>query len=92
MLQYGDRLNVVGSDAALESMQRVIAPVKRLDEPNLITIFLGISLGIVLGLYPYHALQHPSAVKLSLAGGSLSEKGYLRHWGMFKQGLHHHEC
>lgn len=72
VLQYGDRLNVVGSDVALESMERVIGnSVKRLDEPNLITIFLGISLGIVLGSIPIMFPGIPQPVKLGLAGGPL---------------------
>ena len=71
-LQYGDRLNVVGSDAAIDSMEGVIGnSVKRLDEPNLVTIFLGIALGIFVGSIPIMFPGIPQPVKLGLAGGPL---------------------
>lgn len=71
-LQYGDRLNIVGSDAALDSMEEVIGnSVKRLNEPNLVTIFLGITLGILVGSIPIMFPGIPQPVKLGLAGGPL---------------------
>lgn len=71
-LQYGDRLNVVGSDAAIDSMEKVIGnSVKRLNEPNLVTIFLGIALGILVGSIPIMFPGIPQPVKLGLAGGPL---------------------
>lgn len=71
-LQYGDRLNVVGSDAAIDSMKELIGnSIKRLDEPNLVTIFLGIALGILVGSIPIMFPGIPQPVKLGLAGGPL---------------------
>ena len=71
-LQYGDRLNVVGSDAAIDSMEELIGnSVKRLNEPNLVTIFLGIALGIFVGSIPIMFPGIPQPVKLGLAGGPL---------------------
>lgn len=71
-LQYGDRLNVVGSDAAIDSMEELIGnSIKRLDEPNLVTIFLGIALGIFVGSIPIMFPGIPQPVKLGLAGGPL---------------------
>ena len=71
-LQYGDRLNVVGSDAAIDSMEELIGNlIKRLDEPNLVTIFLGIALGILVGSIPIMFPGIPQPVKLGLAGGPL---------------------
>lgn len=71
-LQYGDRLNVVGSDAAIDSMEELIGnSIKRLDEPNLVTIFLGIALGILVGSIPIMFPGIPQPVKLGLAGGPL---------------------
>lgn len=71
-LQYGDRLNVVGSDAAIDSMEKIIGnSVKRLNEPNLVTIFLGIALGILVGSIPIMFPGIPQPVKLGLAGGPL---------------------
>ncbi|MDO5016876.1 MAG: putative transporter [Porphyromonas sp.] len=72
ILQYGDRLNVVGSDVALESVIPMFGnSVKRLNEPNLVTIFLGIALGIILGSIPIMFPGIPQPVKLGLAGGPL---------------------
>jgi phosphatidylglycerophosphatase A len=45
--------------------------VKRLDEPNLAAIFLGISLGVALGSIPIFIPNVPVPVKLGLAGGPL---------------------
>lgn len=72
ILQYGDRLNVVGSDVALDSVTPILGnSVRGLNEPNLITIFFGIALGIVVGSIPVMFPGIPQAVKLGLAGGPL---------------------
>lgn len=72
ILQYGDRLNVVGSDAAIASVIPIFGDsVKQLNEPNLFTIFLGIVMGIVVGSIPFAFPGIPQAVKLGLAGGPL---------------------
>lgn len=72
VLQYGDRLNVVGSDSAIESVIPIFGnSVRRLDEPNLFTIFLGIVLGILVGSIPIMFPGIPQPVKLGLAGGPL---------------------
>ena len=52
-LQVGDRVNVVGTETAVSNVEKVLGnSMKRLNEPNLITIFIGIALGIVLGSIP----------------------------------------
>lgn len=72
VLQYGDRLNVVGSDAAIDNVIPILGnSVKRLDEPNLFTIFFGIVLGILFGSIPIMFPGVPQPVKLGLAGGPL---------------------
>ena len=71
-LQVGDRVNVVGTETAVSNVEKVLGnSMKRLNEPNLITIFVGIALGIVLGSIPIYfpGIQQP--VKLGLAGGPL---------------------
>lgn len=81
-LQYGDRLNVVGSDAAIDSIIPIIGnSVKRLNEPNLITIFLGIVLGIFVGSIPIMFPGIPQPVKLGLAGGPLVVAILIARWG-----------
>ena len=71
-LQIGDRLTVVGKLADIDRLaERLGNSVKRLDEPNLITMFIGIFLGILVGSIP---LQFPGMsvpMKLGLAGGPL---------------------
>lgn len=71
-LQMGDRITVVGK---LEDINRLADrmgnSMKRLNEPNMITIFVGIFLGIVLGSIPFTFPGMSTAMKLGLAGGPL---------------------
>lgn len=71
-LQVGDRVNVVGSELAVANVEKVLGnSMKRLNEPNIITIFIGIFLGILLGSIPFTFPGIPQPVKLGLAGGPL---------------------
>lgn len=71
-LQVGDRVNVVGTETAVSNVEKVLGnSMKRLNEPNLITIFVDIALGIVLGSIPISFPGIPQPVKLGLAGGPL---------------------
>ena len=71
-LQMGDRMTVVGK---LEDIKRLADrmgnSMKRLNEPNMITIFVGILLGIILGSIPFQFPGMSTAMKLGLAGGPL---------------------
>ncbi len=69
-LQIGDRVMVVGSQESIDKVADVLGnSLKKLREPNLITIFLGIAMGVLLGSIPL--LNIPQPVKLGLAGGPL---------------------
>ena len=69
-LQIGDRVMVVGPENAIEKVAAVLGnSLKKLREPNLVTIFVGIALGVLLGSIPL--LNVPQPVKLGLAGGPL---------------------
>lgn len=72
VLQLGDRLVVVGDR---EDVQRVADTfgneLKRLDLPNLLPIFFGIFLGVILGSLPIIIPGMSQPFKLGLAGGSL---------------------
>ena len=71
-LQVGDRLNVVGTENAVTNVEKELGnSMKRLNEPNLITIFVGIALGIILGSIPITFPGIPQPIKLGLAGGPL---------------------
>ena len=72
VLQVGDRVMVVGQEDAVERVSRVLGnQLKRLDTPNIVTIFVGIFLGILLGSLPIAFPGMPTPVKLGLAGGPL---------------------
>ena len=72
VLQVGDRVMVVGQQDAVARVARVLGnELKRLDHPNIITIFVGIFLGILLGSLPIAFPGMPTPVKLGLAGGPL---------------------
>ena len=63
---------MVGSSESVASVEKVLGnSLKRLDEPNLIPIFLGIALGVIFGSLPISFPGMPQAVKLGLAGGPL---------------------
>ena len=69
-LQMGDRVMVVGTLKAIEKVEAVLGnSLKRLNQPNLVTIFIGIALGVILGSIPL--MNVPQPVKLGLAGGPL---------------------
>lgn len=71
-LQVGDRVMVVGQQDAVARVADVLGnQLKRLDTPNIITIFVGIFLGILLGSLPITFPGMPTPVKLGLAGGPL---------------------
>ena len=72
ILQVGDRVMVVGQQDAVERVAGVLGnQLKRLDTPNIVTIFVGIFLGILLGSLPIAFPGIPTPVKLGLAGGPL---------------------
>ena len=69
-LQMGDRVMVVGNEDAIEQVADVLGnSAKKLREPQLLTIFLGIALGVLFGSIPL--MNIPQPVKLGLAGGPL---------------------
>ncbi len=71
-LQLADTLVVVGpEDAAAKFASQVGNSVKELAHPELIPVFIGIVLGVVLGSWPFQIPGIPAPVKLGLAGGPL---------------------
>lgn len=71
-LQAGDTLTVVGSDSDLDAVARELGnSMKDLNHPQVIPLFVGILMGIVLGSLPVYIPGMPAAVKLGLAGGPL---------------------
>ena len=71
-LQVGDRVMVVGPQDAVERVANLMGnSLKRLDHPNIVTILVGIFLGIFFGSLPIAFPGIPTPVKLGLAGGPL---------------------
>lgn len=71
-LQLGDSLALVGERKTLEEIPSLLGDtVKALDEPNLISIFIGLLLGIVLGCIPIPIPGIDQTVTLGLAGGPI---------------------
>ncbi|MCH5237689.1 MAG: putative transporter [Muribaculaceae bacterium] len=71
-LQIGDRVTVVGNIDHINRLAgRMGNSMKRLNEPNLITMFIGIFLGIILGSLPVQFPGMSVPMKLGLAGGPL---------------------
>lgn len=71
-LQVGDRLMVVGKETAVDRVTGVLGnSIKRLEAPNIATIFLGIIVGILFGSLPIAIPGMPVPLKLGIAGGPL---------------------
>lgn len=72
ILQVGDRVMVVGPQDAIERVADLLGnQLKRLDHPNIVTIFIGIFCGILFGSLLIALPGMPTPVKLGLAGGPL---------------------
>ena len=71
-IQMGDELYCVGPENSVKRLaERLGNQVKRLEHPNLVTIFLGIAIGILFGSLPLVIPGMPVPLKLGLAGGPL---------------------
>lgn len=71
-LQLGDRVTVVGPELSVSHAEQLFGnSLKRLNHPNLIPIFIGIALGVLLGSISFWIPGVPQPVKLGLAGGPL---------------------
>lgn len=71
-LQVGDRIMVVGPEDAVNRVAAVMGnSIKRLDAPNIATIFAGVFIGILFGSIPVAIPGIPVPIKLGIAGGPL---------------------
>ncbi len=81
-LQVGDRLTVVGQIEDIERLaERLGNSAKRLNHPNMFTIFIGIFIGILVGSIPIWMPGMTVPMKLGLAGGPLIVAICLGRWG-----------
>ncbi len=87
ILQVGDRLTVVGKESSVAAVaQRVGNEMKRLDTPNIATLFIGILVGVLFGSIPFAIPGIPTPMKLGLAGGPLIVAILISRFG-YKLGL-----
>lgn len=71
-LQMGDRVTVVGTELAISHVEKMMGnSLRRLNNPNLIPIFLGIALGCLVANLPIIIPGIPESLKLGLTGGPL---------------------
>jgi putative transport protein len=84
-LQFADTVTLVGPEAQLAPAEALLGnSPKELNQPNLVAVFVGILLGVMLGTMPLFVPGLPAPVKLGLAGGPLIVAillGRLGHWG-----------
>ncbi len=81
-LQMGDMVYCVGPKRSIERLaDRLGNQVNKLDNPNIISIFLGILFGILLGFLPIAVPGMPVPLRLGLAGGPLIVAILLGYWG-----------
>ena len=71
-LQMGDRVTAVGTATSLKNVEKILGnSMMRLRQPNLVPIFLGILVGVLVGSIPFFIPGIPQPIKLGLAGGPL---------------------
>ena len=71
-LQFGDILNLVGRPEAIEAVASLVGNAQqKLQQVQMLPVFIGIGLGVLLGSIPFYIPGFPAALKLGLAGGPL---------------------
>lgn len=71
-LQFGDVLNLVGHEDAINAVIEIIGNVQqKLQQVQMLPVFIGIGLGVLVGSIPFTIPGFPVALKLGLAGGPL---------------------
>ncbi|EPM8658250.1 putative transporter [Escherichia coli] len=71
-LQFGDILNLVGRPSAIDAVANVLGNAQqKLQQVQMLPVFIGIGLGVLLGSIPVFMPGFPAALKLGLAGGPL---------------------
>ena len=71
-LQFGDILNLVGRPEAIDSVSSIVGNAQqKLQQVQMLPVFIGVGLGVLLGSIPFYIPGFPAALKLGLAGGPL---------------------
>ncbi|QLY63291.1 putative transporter [Enterobacter asburiae] len=71
-LQFGDILNLVGRPSSIDAVADMVGNAQqKLQQVQMLPVFIGIGLGVLLGSIPVYVPGFPVALKLGLAGGPL---------------------
>lgn len=71
-LQFGDILNLVGRPEAIEAVSAIVGNAQqKLQQVQMLPVFIGVGLGVLLGSIPLFVPGFPAALRLGLAGGPL---------------------
>ena len=71
-LQFGDILNLVGRPSSIDAVANMVGNAQqKLQEVQMLPVFIGVGLGVMLGSIPLYVPGFPVALKLGLAGGPL---------------------
>ncbi len=82
ILQVGDSIQVVGSEEGINHLAKLVGnQPETLQKPNLVPIFFGIAIGVLVGMLPIRFPWMPQPLKLGLAGGPLIVAILLGHFG-----------
>ena len=82
ILQVGDSIQVVGSEEGIKHLAKLVGnQPETLQKPNLVPIFFGIAIGVLVGMLPIRFPWMPQPLKLGLAGGPLIVAILLGHFG-----------
>ena len=82
ILTVGDSIQVVGTEEGINQLAKIVGnQPESLQKPNLVPIFFGIALGVIVGMIPIRFPWMPQPLKLGLAGGPLIVAILLGHFG-----------
>ncbi len=71
-LQFGDVLHIVGQSDVINKVASLLGNAQqKLQQVQMLPVFIGIGLGVLVGSIPFHIPGFPVALKLGLAGGPL---------------------
>ena len=71
-LQFGDILNLVGRPSSIDAVANMVGNAQqKLQQVQMLPVFIGVGLGVMLGSIPLYVPGFPVALKLGLAGGPL---------------------
>ncbi|AOP80483.1 protein YidE [Enterobacter hormaechei] len=71
-LQFGDILNLVGRPSSIDAVADMVGNAQqKLQQVQMLPVFIGVGLGVILGSIPLYVPGFPVALKLGLAGGPL---------------------